>query len=554
MSEHTILWSHVLARAGSKTWRSRAAAFGQDSSGAVAMIFGLAAVMLFIAVGAAVDYGRWHNAKSRTLAAIDAAALATGRALQTNGGDQGKAKTVGERYFTQATATLLKVNNKNIDLQFTENGTAIVATSKATINTPFLSLAGFHDFPLFVQGNAGEPDITKSGAEYAKAVLNVGGNSKTSMEISLMLDVTGSMCDDNIGPCVAGTKIDALKAAASDLVNIVVWDNQNAYTSKVALVPFSTRVRVGPDGGGAKDDDDDSWSAMKKLTNLDDKWNGWYNECTSATGGGGSESGGNWSCSAHQVVHENNWKIMPCVVDRTGPQALTDAAPGSNMWLNAHGGDRMPVSWDSSDTPAPDHTGKNKTDPAEHWNYNSDGSCADVSPPDTILPLTSNKAKLLQRISGLEAYGATGGQLGTAFAWYMLSPNWDGVWPSKSQPAPYSDLAVVGPTGEPKLKKIAILMTDGSYNTWRGWKDQNQATVSQNARTLCSNMKAKGITVYTVGFNLDGLPAGEKTEATSTLQSCSTNAQSFYNTSDAEQLKQAFRDIALKISTLHIAN
>ncbi len=527
-------------------WQSRAAAFGQDNSGAVAVILGIAAVSLFIFIGAAVDYGRWHNAKTRTMAAIDAAALATGRALQTNGGDQAQAKAVGEQYFASATANLLKVSEKYIQLQFTDNGTAIVGTTKATINTPFLSLAGIHNLPLFVQGDVNEADITKSGAEYAKAVLNVGSNSKTSLEISLMLDITGSMCDDNKGPCTSGTKMDALKAAATDLVHIVVWDNQGTYTSRVAVVPFSTRVRLATDAAGGP--------LMKSITNLDATWSGWFNDCKSGYGGGGSEHNGDWVCHSYESTNHTNWKIMPCVVDRTGPQEFTDAAPGPNMWLNAHSGDRMVLSADSSDTPASAKLGKVKTDPADNWNYDDAGDCADVSPPNTIVPLTSDKAVLTQKITGLEAFGATGGQVGTAFSWYMLSPQWAGIWPALSTPAPYSDLAVVGPTGEPKLKKIAILMTDGSYNTYRGWKEQNQAAVSQNARTLCTNMKAKGITVYTVGFNLDELPAGEKTEAMSTLQSCSSNPQSFYNTSDAEQIKQAFRDIALKISTLVITN
>jgi hypothetical protein len=59
-----------------------------------------------------------------------------------------------------------------------------------------------------------------------------------SLEISLMLDLTGSICD----PC---TKIDDLKAAAKDLVDIVIWDDQTAYSSRVALSPFAPAVNVG---------------------------------------------------------------------------------------------------------------------------------------------------------------------------------------------------------------------------------------------------------------------------------------------------------------------
>ena len=57
-----------------------------------------------------------------------------------------------------------------------------------------------------------------------------------SIEVSLMLDITGSM---------AGQKLTALKTAAKDLVNIIVWPDQSEHTSKVALVPYSMGVNVG---------------------------------------------------------------------------------------------------------------------------------------------------------------------------------------------------------------------------------------------------------------------------------------------------------------------
>ena len=53
-----------------------------------------------------------------------------------------------------------------------------------------------------------------------------------------MLDVTGSMCT----PC---SKIDAAKSAAKDLIDIVIWDDQSQFTSRVALAPFAEAVNVG---------------------------------------------------------------------------------------------------------------------------------------------------------------------------------------------------------------------------------------------------------------------------------------------------------------------
>ncbi len=66
------------------------------------------------------------------------------------------------------------------------------------------------------------------------------GNSAggSNVEISLMLDVTGSMCS----PC---TKIQAVQSAAKDLIDIVVWSDQSQYYSRVALAPFAEAVNVG---------------------------------------------------------------------------------------------------------------------------------------------------------------------------------------------------------------------------------------------------------------------------------------------------------------------
>src|SRR3546814_14061423 len=55
------------------------------------------------------------------------------------------------------------------------------------------------------------------------------------VEVSLVLDVTGSMQHD----------MDDLRAAANELVDIVVQDLQVPFYSKIALVPYSAAVHVG---------------------------------------------------------------------------------------------------------------------------------------------------------------------------------------------------------------------------------------------------------------------------------------------------------------------
>jgi len=47
--------------------------------------------------------------------------------------------------------------------------------------------------------------------------------------------------------------------------------------------------------------------------------------------------------------------------------------------------------------------------------------------------LSTDKTTLKSKIAGLVAKGSTGGQLGVAWGWYMLSPNFGYLWPSASQ-------------------------------------------------------------------------------------------------------------------------
>ena len=168
-------------------------AFGRDRSGAVSVVMGIAAIMLFLVIGAAVDFSRWLHARSATQSAIDTAVLATARALQTNGGDRQAAIAVGETYFTQATSTLTSVQKNSIDIQIVDDGTGVLGSTKAKLATPLMGLAGVRSLPLFVQGDTANPDVSSNGAEFAKSILSVGANAGTNIEISLMLDVTGSM-------------------------------------------------------------------------------------------------------------------------------------------------------------------------------------------------------------------------------------------------------------------------------------------------------------------------------------------------------------------------
>ncbi len=504
----------------------------RNVSGTTTTVFAVAAVPLLTAAGAGIDMYRLTGAQTNIFSAMDGAVLAGTQLLVENKNNYAEAIAVAQKYYDASVdKRLFKVNS--IGFKKNSKGNGLAAFGQAEIETSLLKAIGINTLTV-VSSNIAEAAVAEAGSN----------PPDSDLEISVMLDVTGSMCDDGNGPCTTGSKISALKAAATDLVNTVVWDDQSTFTSKMAIVPFSTRVRVGPDGGGS--------SIMKKLTNLTPNWSGWFKMCTAGSGVGGSENDGSWSCGAYATLNYNNWKLMPCVTDRfynaTSAFELTDTAPGAGFWLNAHDGGRMVDGEDSSSAKPTTKLGKKKADPAEHWNYTPDGACADVAQSDEVLPLTNNKSALADKISGLEAFGATGGVLGTAFSWYMLSPEWKNIWTGQSQPKSYTLLTDKNANGKPKLRKIAILMTDGGYNTFRGWKGQDINALSANAKQLCTNMKAKGIEIYTVGFALDSLSAGEKAVATDLLRSCGSDVQHFYNSINTQQLKDAFKTISQNVA------
>jgi len=449
--------------------------FRHSGSGSVGILFGLFIMIMFLAIGGAVDMGRWLHARNATVGAVDAAVLAGARHLQVHG-DEAQAMDQAQKYYEANVKSRPELLVDTIEFNVVDKGTALIAEGNAVIETTFLRLAGIDALQL----------LSLSGSEYSKALLAVGSNAEFNLEVSMMLDVRGSM---------SGDKLVAMKEAAKDLVDIVVWEDGGAYTSRVALVPFSKAVNIGSLSSSILKGS--ATYKQKKNANGDYVW----------------------------------WERAPtCAAERTGANAFTDVTPS--------GSDRLTTV------------------------YNTNGNC---SPNNPVVPLTNNKTLLKSTIDSFQATGTTAGHLGTAWAWYTLSPNWGSVFPVSSRPESYSVLSEVNSKGKPVLEKIAVLMTDGEYNTQycnSGILDKNSLGSSSTkgncnasggnsatqARALCAAMKNEGITVYSVGFQLASGGTAEET-----LSQCATSEDHVYNAQNAEELKQSFRNIALKISALYLS-
>jgi Flp pilus assembly protein TadG len=517
--------------------------FSKNEKGNLSVSFGLAMIPMTMALGAAYDLGRQVDAKQSLVAALDSAVLAGTKYLFDHEDELPQALKVAEDFFN---ATISKGKFKTLDIKFKLNkeGDGIAAYGNTDIATTLLKTVGIEKL-----------DVLSDVIPEAASASIVGPN--VDLEVAMMLDVTSSMCDDGAGPCKTGSKISALKASAADLIDTLMFDNNSKIKTRFALVPFSTRVRVAQDGSGG--------TIMNKLTDLNPTFSGEYKSCLTSSGGVGGgpitydpetgaasgSPGTPWQCHNWGTTLYSGLKIKPCVTDRYFDAAskfdTTDTAPGPGFWINAHDGSRRPLGPDSSTQVATSGQGT-VDDPAETGNYNADGSCADIAESNEVVPLTDDKNKLISHINSLEGFGSTSGALGTAFSWYMLSPEWSSVWGSGAAAKPYADIANPGTNGKRRLRKVAILMTDGSYNTKRGWKNSDVKEVSDAAVALCQSMKAKGIEVFTVGFELDSLPLSEQPTAQDTLSSCANSPGHYYNSKNPAALKLAFKTIADQIS------
>lgn len=156
-------------------------------------------------------------------------------------------------------------------------------------------------------------------------------------------------------------------------------------------------------------------------------------------------------------------------------------------------------------------------------------------PSATITPLTGDRGELTSEINKYSASGATAGHIGIGWGWYMLSPDWNGIWPAASKPAAY---------GTKDLIKVMVVMTDGEFNT--AYVNGNGNSSSQ-AKTICKKAKKEDVIVYTVAFQAPS-------SAQKLLKACATSNDHYFNATTGTALKDAFGAIAIAIRNLRLSS
>ena len=335
--------------------------------------------------------------------------------------------------------------------------------------------------------------------------LHTGTGRNINLEVSLVLDNTGSMYSGD--GSTNSTPIEDLKVAATNFVNTVMSTKQEPYYTKIAIVPYDNGVNMGSDA-------------------LANAARGTYLPGTSTTPGYENLNFGTaWSDNYRQT-----YGISTCVTERVGLKAYTDDRV-----------DIYPV--------------------GRQYSVRSQYRCA-VTP---VQPLTTDQSVLLSEIESMSGGGSTAGQVGIAWGWYTLSPNF-GLFTGASVPAGYDKLTTKD--SATKVKKIMVLMTDGEYNSayangvisgrpvvamsgfasdFINLPPDNGDSYTQS-NSMCKAMKKSGIEVYTIAFQLDKT----KPERVALLANCATDASHVLNADNQSQLNSVFQTLALNLVAMRL--
>lgn len=429
------------------------AKFRSDERGSVALLFGICAVVLMLAIGLAVDTARYQNLSSRMQQALDGASLAAAKMLSEPDVSDEEVKERAEAFFRAATETF-GVKPESIS-------PLAVAIDRSA---PSVRITGKMEVEALFGGFANLPNMRVLNQQ-SKVVYDI-----TNVELALVLDITGSMNSKG--------KLNDLKIAAKDIIDTLFDSALNDSNIRIALAPYAAAVNAG--------------SLANSVTELPASTS-CYKPC--------------WYCS--EVCTDITGALTDtCVLERTGGSAFTDAAPS--------GAAKLP------------HVSSLASIP---WGY----SC----PAPNIIPLSdrTHRNDLKNAIDSYTADGMTAGHIGTAWGMYLLSPDWETIFPADSAPKPY----------DKGVQKTMIVMTDGEFNTaYTGAGDQTAESYDYFDK-LCAAAKANGIIVYTVGFDLNA------PKALAHLESCASSPSNFYDAKTGAQLKDSFKDIANRLGSLRVA-
>jgi Flp pilus assembly protein TadG len=309
------------------------------------------------------------------------------------------------------------------------------------------------------------------------------------LRVAMALDNTGSMAQDG--------KIAALRTAASNLIDQLSALAKNPGDVYVSVIPFAKDVNVGSSNYTQTWIDWTDWNAANG-TNVCNGYNSRGN-CTGYT----------WTPANH-----NTW--TGCVTDRTQPYDTQDTTPATSNVATLF--------------------------PAEEYNENGELYCKTGNNPplQQIAPLSYNWTSLKSMISAMQPTGGTDQPIGLAWAWQSLQQTSPMNAPAEDSNYTYTHAIILLSDG---------LNTEDRWPAYGNGNTQYGGQIDARQKILCDNIKAQGITIYTIQVNTS-TPADPTSPV---LSYCASGAQNFFLLYSASQVVTAFNTIGTSLSKLRVA-
>lgn len=433
-----------------------------NERGATLPMIAISIIPVVTAIGLAVDASRGYTARAALSHALDSAALA---AASVPGGGA-PAEAAMNAYF-QANFT-----EANYDISVTpvmvETGRKITVSAEISIPTTFMRVVGIDNMTV---------------SSVAEATKELRG-----LELALVLDNTGSM---------RGQKIESLRTAAQDLVDILFDGDTQKEHLKISVIPYSYVVNVGAEAEAYVDPAGEPFDPFTPSA-----WKG-------------------------------------CVMARDYPDDVLDV-PSVLEWERHW--------WESGD----DNFWP-PIDPSSCFGEGPNLGC-----PTPILPLTGQKGDIDDALGDMEAWcrGGTFSNAGMIWGWRTLTPGAPFSQALPADTAGYDKAAVLMTDGVNQWVRNRF-SSQSSDKTAYGRVHEGRLGITSTSAAgdaidarleeVCNNMKADDILIYTITFALDD----EDTK--SLFRDCATDPAKYFDSPNEQELRTAFQRIADELSNLRLS-
>ena len=144
---------------------------------------------------------------------------------------------------------------------------------------------------------------------------------------------------------------------------------------------------------------------------------------------------------------------------------------------------------------------------------------------------------LKTHVNNMDAGGSTNQAIGAAHGWQMLTTG-----------SPYDT-----PSVPQSVTRVMILFSDGLNTHDRWWGDgytensTEDGYIDDRTKATCTAAKADGVVIYAIFVHIGS--SGNS----STLQNCASSADKYYDLTSSASIKEAFKDIAQKITNLRVS-